>query len=482
VAKKITFLDKAFWLTETDSNPKHVACLQILELPPSAEENYISDFVSELKTTNTGEQPFNCVVKRFLGYPTRLQPIEELDMEYHVQHHQLENIADRESLHKKVALLHEERLHTEKPLWQFHVIESQQGREFVIYIKIHHMYGDGATLVRWFQAAYSAEISTENFIPVWARKYTKKQKNKKSVGKNFLSGLWNFVFATKDLLWIFFRIILKILRLNTTYMPVPFTGTKTVLTGQVKSGRVVTTLDLPFDRVKKLSKKLRATINEVLLCSFDIGIHRFLKEYGQSFDKALFTNMPINLRKPGDNSSGNKIAIVPVELAHGEKDPYLRLRQIIENHRIVIRAAKRSHPASFSYYTVFIQSFSIIYEWLHLSNLVRPIANILISNMPGPKEVRYLKDCELKAVYPISTITPGGGVNITLLTYGDVANVGIVCCDNDIKSLEPLAKYFHDAFDLLERSIDDETLNIDDIGEKVKQKNLSDVVEVQHHH
>ena len=102
--------------------------------------------------------------------------------------------------------------------------------------------------------------------------------------------------------------------------------------------------------------------------------------------------------------------------------------------------------------------------------------------MPGPKEVRYLKDCELKAVYPISTITPGGGVNITLLTYGDVANVGIVCCDNDIKSLEPLAEYFKDAFELLERSIDDDTLNIDDIGENVQQENLSDIVEVQHHH
>jgi WS/DGAT/MGAT family acyltransferase len=482
LAKKITFLDKAFWLTETNNNPKHVACLQILALPNSADANYLADFVAELKQSNTGEQPFNCVVKRFLGYPTRLQPIKQLDMDYHVQFHQIESITNREILHKKVAVLHEERLHTEKPLWQFHVIGSEQGKEFVIYIKIHHMYGDGATLVRWFQAAYSAEILTEKFVPVWARKYTKKPNRKKSVGKSFFSGLWSFILATKDLLWIFFRLILKILRVNTAYMPVPFTGTKTILTGQVKSGRVVATLDLPFDKVKELAKRLRATVNEVLLCCFDIGAHRFLKEYGQSFDKALFTNMPINLRKPGDTSSGNKIAIVPVELAYGEKDPYLRLRQIIENHRVVIRAAKRSHPASFSYYTVFIQSFSIIYEWLHMSNLVRPIANILISNMPGPKEVRYLKDCELKAVYPISTITPGGGVNITLLTYGDVANVGIVCCDNDIKSLEPLAEYFKDAFELLERSIDDDTLNIDDIGENVQQENLSDIVEVQHHH
>ena len=55
--------------------------------------------------------------------------------------------------------------------------------------------------------------------------------------------------------------------------------------------------------------------------------------------------MPINLRKPGEQTSGNKIAIVPVKLAHGKTDPILRLRQIIENHRVVKLAAKNAHRA-----------------------------------------------------------------------------------------------------------------------------------------
>jgi len=294
LAKKITFLDKAFWLTETNANPKHVASLQILELPESADEKYLTNFVEELRSFNKGISPFNCVVKRFLGYPTRLQPLDELDMEYHIQHHILEGKPCRSNLHKLTARLHEERLDTEKPLWQYHIIECESGREFSIYIKIHHMYGDGATLVRWFQAAYEPEPSTEKSVPIWAKEHPKRKKRQK-VG--FLSVAWNFILATKDLLWILIRILLKILRINTAYMPVPFTGTKTVLTGQVKKGRVVATLDMPFPRIKKLSKRLRATVNEVLLCCFDIGAHRFLTEYGQSFDKALYTNMPINLRK-----------------------------------------------------------------------------------------------------------------------------------------------------------------------------------------
>lgn len=476
MAKKITFLDKAFWLTETNDNPKHVASLQILQLPRKAGEHYVKDLVDELREHSSGVEPFNCVVKQFLGYPVKLKTIDILNMQYHIQYHQLKDIGDRASLHKLIALLHEPRLDVDKPLWQYHVIESIEGDEFAIYVKIHHMYGDGATLIKWFQAAYKDSPSKHEFVPFWEKNHPKPPARPKQAIKNSLWSVANFFLSIKDFFWVLFRVFLKALHINTHYMPTPFTGTKTVLTGQVKAGRVVATTDLPFLRVKALSKKLRASINEVLLCCFDIAVHRFLKEYGQSFDKALFTNVPINLRKPGDNSSGNKIAIVPVELAHGEKDPYLRLRQIVENHRIVIQAAKNARPAAFSYYTIFIQSFSLVFELLRLSNLFKPIANILISNMQGPRDLRYLKDCKLKAIYPISTITPGGGVNITLLTYGDLANVGVVCCNKNIKSLEPLASYFMEAFELLEKSVDDETLSIDDIGEKVTMTHFSDVV------
>jgi WS/DGAT/MGAT family acyltransferase len=477
LAKKITFIDKGFWLTETDNNPKHVASLQLLTMPEDAPQSYLSDLYEELKSHNKAVDPFNTVVKTFLGFPLKLKSEKLLDTDYHIQFHNLGDCFNRAIVHQRVSELHEIRLDPKKPLWQFHLFGFDHGRDFAIYIKIHHMYGDGATLIKWFQGAYNTTKSTENYVPVWAKKHDKKRVARKISFKDVLLGVWNFLWALKDFLWIIFRILLKLLRINKAYMPVPFTGTKTILTGQVKAGRVVATTDLSFNRVKLLSKRYRASINEILLCCFDIATHRFLKNYGQIFDKALYTNMPINLRKPGDQSSGNKITIVPVELAYNEKDPYLRLRQIIENHRLVIKAAKGSHPASFSYYTVFIQSFSLLYELLHLSNFVRPIANILISNMPGPRELRYLKDSELKAVYPISTITPGGGVNITLMTYGDMANVGIVCCDNDIKSLEPLVKYFHEAFELLEKSGNDPSLSIDDIGETSDDEDVSKVIE-----
>ena len=379
MSKKLTFLDKTFWITESEDNPKHVASLQLLKMPAEATPDYVDELAAELRASNQACSPFNCRVSTFLGYPIKFVPVEQLDMQYHVQLHTIEDLSDKTALHKFVASLHEPWLDRDKPLWQFHLIKDHKTEQFALYIKIHHMCGDGSTLIRWFQAGYSPEPIIEGFVPVWSMDRTQKIRNKPHWFKAAFGGVWGFIIASKDLIWIIFRLLLKLLRINNDYMPLPFSGTKTVLTGQVKKGRVIATLDIDFDRIKALSKRLRASANEVMLCVFDIAVHRQLKDYGHTFKKALYTNMPINLRKPGETTYGNQIAIVPVELAHEHTDPYLRLREIIENHRKVKRAAKASHPGSFSYYTLLIQTYAIIFEMLGLSNWVKPIANTLVS-------------------------------------------------------------------------------------------------------
>lgn len=477
--KSISFMDMTFWITESVDNPKHVASLQLLEMPDDATEDYLDNLAKQLRQYSKAVPPFNMKIKSFLGLPLWQESVDELDMQYHVQVIDVGDVDNKTELHSRVAQLHEPRLDRNRPLWQFTIIRGQTGNKFAIYTKIHHMYGDGAIMVKWFQAGYLPEPQAAAFVPIWALPKKPRQRPKRRFLWRLLGGLWESLIVVKDLFWIILRLLLKMLYINREYMPVPFSGTKTMLTGQVKNGRVVATVDIDFGRVQTVAKKLRATVNEVLLCCFDIGVHRFLADQGQVFEKALYTNMPINLRKPGDQTAGNKIAIVPVKLAHGDNDPYIRLRQIIENHRIVKRAARRAHPGAFSAYTVLIQSFALLFEMVRLSDLVRPIANILISNVPGPPDVRYLGDAKLKAVYPISTIVPGGGVNITLLTYANTANVGLVCSDRKIRSLENMAMYFNDAFALLEKSVEDYSVSIQDIGERIIEEDKA-IIEDQH--
>ena len=470
MAKHLTFLDKAFWITESNASPKHVAGLQFLAYPkgnsPEQNRQYATQLVEQLRTFDKPQSPFSCVVVSLLGFfPLKLRDIDTLDMNYHVQQHKIKDVGDSAEINDFVARIHEVPLERDKPLWQYHIIESENTDQYAIYVKIHHMYGDGAALVRWFQAGMTETPNTDDFIPVWSMEHPSKPRRKRSKWMNGLRSLWFFGWTVLDLLWMFVRLFIKLIWLNRHYMPLPFSGTKTVLTGQVKAGRTVATTTLPMDRVIALSKRTRATVNEVLLTSFDIGVHRFLKDHGQTFEKPLITQMPINLRRPGEQTQGNKIGIALVELAHGKKDPIRRLQQIVLSNKIVKRAAKNVYPAAFAYYTIWWQSVALIFEKLHLSNLFRPLGNILISNVPGPQKPLYYRDCEALSIYPISALTPGGGVNITLLTYNGVANIGLVCCNDKIKSLQPMANYFVEAFDLLEASVEDPSITVDDIGE-----------------
>jgi len=472
MAKRLSFLDWSFWLTETRHNPKHVAAFQVLSKPKNANSHYAKDLTDELKQHEKAYFPFNSRVVSFFRFALGFKQVKYLDMDYHVQYHKIENTQDKQALNLYVAKLHEPMLDRKKPLWQLHVIDDEKSSSFAAFFIIHHLYGDGASLIKWFQDGYQSS-SSNKFTPVWSLQRKRKKRAKQNPYKAFFTNIWHLVVMLFDIATIHFRLLLKFLRIYPVYMPLPFSGTKTVLTGQVNSGRVVATADIEFSKVKNLAHRLRASANEVILCCFDIGIHKFLKNYGQQFDKPLITQMPINMRKPNDPVGGNKIAIVPVELAHGKKDPYLRLRQIIENHRIVKGVAKRVYPASFSYYTILIQGMALIFETLRLSALFRPIGNILISNMPGPSDSKYFKDSKLEAIYPISTLTPGGGVNITMMTYCDTLNIGLVCCNKDIKSLEPLAIYFLEAFELLQQCVDNPNLTIDDLGEIAKKPNKS---------
>lgn len=478
MGRSLSFLDKSFWLAESDASPKHVGCVQILEMPEQAcASEYVRALYEEVKSHTKITPPFNCKVKTLLGYPLGLQPVKHMDMDYHVQFHITENIQDRRQLDKLTETLHASRLDPEKPLWQFIFLHDNTSRQFVIYARVHHLYGDGATLVRWFQAGYTAGPAEQGFTPVWALKRLRHRRKHLVRWRDRLFAVWQGLKTSWQFFIIMLRLLMKLVRINTHYMPLPFSGTQTPLTGQVRAGRAVTTTDIDFAEIKALARRTRASANEILLCVFDIAVHRFLNDHGQRFTRPLYTNMPVNLRKPGEKTTGNKIAIVPVELAHGERDPYVRLRQIIVNHRIVKHAAQKATPGAFKAYTITIQAVSLVFEWLHLSDFVKPIANILISNLPGPKETRYLKDSKLLACYPVSTMTPGGGVNITLMTYNGTANVGIVCCNRHVKDISPLAGYVHEALAILARSLDEPGVGIEDIGEQIESYPRSVIAE-----
>ena len=62
---------------------------------------------------------------------------------------------------------------------------------------------------------------------------------------------------------------------------------------------------------------------------------------------------------------------------------------------------------------------------MRLADRHRPIANLVISNVPGPDFPLYLAGAELVAGFPLGPVMDGMGVNITVMSYRGVLNWGI---------------------------------------------------------
>jgi hypothetical protein len=75
--------------------------------------------------------------------------------------------------------------------------------------------------------------------------------------------------------------------------------------------------------------------------------------------------------------------------------------------------------------------------------------NLVVSNIPGPKEPLYMLGCELGEVYPVVPLADRHGISIGLTTTADRAFFGIYADPESLPDVEPLAAFIDTSIDEL---------------------------------
>ena len=246
---------------------------------------------------------------------------------------------------------------------------------------------------------------------------------------------------------------LESVRLTKNAIALPFVSSaKTPLTGQVTAGRQFASASVSMKRIDVIRKQTRSTLNHIALTCVDGALRRYLNDLGVELRRPITIQMPVNLRKSGETSLGNKLGIIQVELSPPTDDPYVRLRNIGYSLRNVRTMVDSVAPEAIESYTVITNLVAQIAESLRLSNHMPPMGNTLVSNVPGPKDHLYIKGACLEEMHPISTLPPSNLLNITLFSYGGELFFGFIATD-ELPDLETLAQYVSEAFDELEHTI-----------------------------
>ena len=79
---------------------------------------------------------------------------------------------------------------------------------------------------------------------------------------------------------------------------------------------------------------------------------------------------------------------------------------------------------------------------------------MVISNVPGPAETRYLDGSRLDEIYPVSLLFNGQALNITAVSYDGEFNIGFTGCRDSIPSLQRIAVHAGEELDALEAALD----------------------------
>lgn len=437
---RLTLLDAMFLGLESPELPAHVAGLQIYELPKGKGSAWLHELMEELRQRPPGS-PFNEKLHpRLAGLP-ELVVDEDFDPDFHIRHTVLPRPGTNEQLRGVLARLQANLMDRDRPLWEFHLIEGLQNRRFAFYIKIHHAICDGATFSKWMAQSTSTSAAGKDMRPIWQRPRVRANRTQRT-GLEALQAPVNLLATARDIGLGLGQLTGKLLQRRFVQgdrrIAMPLSSPNTALTAPPAASRNLAFSQFPLAELKAMGKPLGATVNDVVLAICDAALRRYLSEQGQTPSQPLVAAVPVNLRPPGSEAEGNLVTSIQVKLGDPEQAHAERLAAISD----AMRSSKEMYngiPAvATQAYGLGTAGLAAIGSGLHLEGIMPPPFNLIVSNVPGPRETRYFGGARMLETYPVSGIAPMNALNVTVYSYDGQLFFGLVAGRRAMPHLQDL--------------------------------------------
>jgi WS/DGAT/MGAT family acyltransferase len=187
-----------------------------------------------------------------------------------------------------------------------------------------------------------------------------------------------------------------------------------------------------------VAKGAGVTVNDVLLAMSAGALRSYLLEQNALPHASLTAMTPVSLRKGDDDgeSTGNAVGTILATLATDEPDPQRRLEKIAESTRRakdVVRGLSQLQMTALSAGVMLPMTVNSLTGLYRVGTL--PF-NIVISNVPGPKDSLYLHGARLSGLYPLSIPLNGQAMNITATSYTGDMGIGLTACRRSVPHVQ----------------------------------------------
>ncbi len=463
-SRPLSGLDASFLYLEGLGTPMHVGSLMLLEPPAGLVGSFADKLRDHVADRLNAAAPLRRVLENApLGISHPLwREQAPLDMEWHIQQTRLRAPGSHGALMGMVARLHAEPMARDRPLWQLVVIEGLGDGRIALYSRIHHALLDGQGGIALARALLDIEPD-----PPRRQAATTAREASAPTGRTRLAT--RAVGATADVIGRWVRGIPQTVKLAAAGVAAPrktlsglreslMLAPRSILNVHIGSERALAVCSLDLARCKQVGKALDGSLNDVVMALCTTVLREALKRRSVLPKKAMIAGMPVSLRAAEDGEANNQVSMVQCELPTDESDPLARFHRI-QAATIKIKSRVQAFnaliPTDFPGLAApfWAAGLSRLWERGKLSERLPPLANLVISNVPGPPVPLYLAGASVQQYYPISIVTHGLALNITVQSYAGALEFGILSCRKALPRPQSLADRLEPALEELEQSV-----------------------------
>ncbi len=466
--KRLSGLDATFLYLETPSSPMHVSGIFVAD-PTSAPGGFSFDAYRQMVADRLHmappwrrrlvEVPFG------IHHPLWIED-PDFDLDFHVRRAALPAPGGRAELAQFAAEFHAIPLDRSRPLWLLYIVEGLEGGRVALVSKTHHAAIDGVSGAEIVVNLLDMSPEVQPHEPDEAWQSDRVPTDAELVAYA-LRSLARQPLAAVKAAQRTVEMTLNLRRRNrhpdVEPPPAPFAAPKTSINTPITPHRRFAMADVSLNDVKKVKNAFGCTVNDVVIALCAGALRKHFESHDEVIDTDLVAMVPISVRTEDDKGEmGNKVSAMLTSLATTIDDAGQRLEAIVAGTRRAKEQEKAIPADTLSDWTEFMAPAvaaraARLYSAMRVADKVRPLFNVVISNVPGPSFPLYTCGAELEAMYPMGPITDGVGLNITIFSYRGSIHFGLVACRESVPDVDHMSDNLQDSLDELVKAAAERT-------------------------
>ncbi len=478
--RQLTSLDTQFLALENARQVGHVAGLAILDPSTAPGDTFGVDDIKDLMLERLPLLPplrwRLAEVPLGLDYPYWVDDVN-FDLDFHIRELAIPAPGSDEQLAEQVARITSRPLDRARPLWELYVIHGLESGHVAMLTKIHHALVDGMSGAEIM--GLLLDITPEGgHLPAKAE-WKGDADVMPSRGQMLIHALEGVPRYPLRVLQSLPAALPNIA--DTPFGTLPGAGLLGRLTGRARArkigpgqrlvaprtsfnGRVSPHRRFAFGQlslseVKEVKKAHGTTVNDVVVAICAGAVRRWLIDHDELPAEPLVAQVPVSVRTSEQvGTYGNRILLMSAPLFTNEADPVVRLQRThdamseMKDRHKALPAGLLQDANHFIPPAVFARAAQLTFR-LSTSSAARPTWNLVISNVPGPQISLYCAGAQLQANYPVSVVTDGMGLNITVMSYMDHMDFGIIADRQQIPDVWSFIGWLREELDALKAPV-----------------------------